>query len=328
MPQPRREWEIVEKDRLPDVRLDLVNLSYRDLHMHREFELCLLLSGRAGVHAQEGDAAFGPSDFFLLNPRQPHQIRSHGDGPARILSLQVSPRFCERAFPEIRNVEFDAIDVNPSLSPAMRARLRTLLVELGLLYFEGRPNYELACLARIHLLFHALLEAVPWHLLTEAERTTRQSLSERLNRILWTVETHYAEKTLLTDIARSEGLSLAYLSHSFHRHLGISFQDYVALLRFEEARRRLERTDASVSDVSAASGFSDVRYLRKAFDLHLGCTPDEFRRKSRSAWCDPVERGPGAAHLTREESLAELEALAAPPPPAWTSPPPSGTSRT
>jgi AraC-like DNA-binding protein len=275
----KNEFEFVKHSRLADVRLFLVDLAYRNLHMHNEFELCLVLSEQIEVYAQRRTFLFSQGDLLLLNPKQPHEIHAAERGRAMLLSLQVSPKFCSRYFPLIRNVEFDRIDIGSHLDPDQVRSITGKLSQLSGLYFKGGEHYELAAYALLNALFFELLQQIPWRFLSEDEKAAKTTLSERLSRIMEYIESHYTEKILLSDIARQENLSLAYLSHYFKDHLNMNFQDYVALLRFEDARALVEHTSLTLTDISVAAGFSDKRYLDKVFAKQLGCSPADYRER-------------------------------------------------
>ena len=91
------------------------------------------------------------------------------------------------------------------------------------------------------------------------------------------IDAHFTEKILLTDIAEEEHLSLNYLSHFFKDMIGMSFQQYVALLRFDRARRLVEHTSMSITTICMECGFSDYRYLNNIYKKQLGYTPIEYR---------------------------------------------------
>ena len=72
-------------------------------------------------------------------------------------------------------------------------------------------------------------------------------------------------------------LSLHYLSHLFKDYFQMSFQQYVAALRCEKARQLLLLTSLNLLDISLESGFSDIKYLNKAFVRQYGYSPREYR---------------------------------------------------
>jgi len=305
---PRNEYELIDHSLLPDIKLFLVELAFRNLHMHSEFELCQVLAGQVEVFANRTTYLFCQGDLILFNPKQPHEIRAVERQPPMILSLQVSPRFCARYFPLIRNLEFDAINVSSQLPQNQAGQLKQQLLQLCEVYFHGSQHYELSAYAIINQIFYQLVTHEPWHDLTDSEKTAKASTADRLGRIIDYTESHFTEKVLLADIAKQEGLSLTYLSHYFKDNLNMTFQDYVALLRFEEARSLVERTEMNMTDISIASGFSDSRYLIKAFRRHLGCTPTEYRSQFSRSEQKPTVRPNGAVQriLSKDESLVYL----------------------
>ncbi|HAL73804.1 MAG TPA: hypothetical protein DCM45_01775 [Clostridiales bacterium] len=65
---PRNEYELIEHSDLADVKVFLVDLAYRNLHMHNDFELCLLLQGKLEVSVQRTTYLFSKNDLILLIP--------------------------------------------------------------------------------------------------------------------------------------------------------------------------------------------------------------------------------------------------------------------
>jgi AraC-like DNA-binding protein len=279
------EYEVVEHGDLADIKVFLVRLFWRNPHFHREFELCRVVSGSVRVTVQQESRDFRSGDLFLFNPHLVHEIHAIGpesaESGAEILSLQVSPRWCERFFPAMAYVEFDSFDFLPALDAASATSLRAGLDALATDYFAQGPSYEFACVSRVASNFYLLMTRVSRHTLSEKERAARIARSDRVNRITEYAESRFTEKLLLSDIARREGLTLAYLSHFFRDNFGMSFQRFVALLRFDEARRLIERTDLPVTDVSLTCGFSDYRYLNKIYEEKVGLTPAEWRKRNR-----------------------------------------------
>lgn len=308
---PKNEYEIVDHARLRDIKLFIVDLAHRNLHMHKEFELCLMLSGEVELYVQKKTFLLQRGNFFLLNPKQPHEIHARQDERARILSLQVSPKFCARYFPLIQRIEFDPIAIRCESADATIRLIRETLLQLAAAYFRGDDHYELSCYALLNHLFHTLLLTVPWHALSDSEHAAKTSVSERLNRILDYIDNHFTEKILLSDLALRENLSLTYLSHYFKNNLNMTFQEYVSLLRFEAARSLIEHTDDTITDIGIACGFSDNRYLNRAFRQQLACTPSEYRQRYLDGRPITVRRGRSSVQrfLAPAECLHVLDGL-------------------
>lgn len=311
----KNEYEVVEHNRLKDVKLFLVDLAYRNLHMHNDFELCYVLAGQVEVYSNRTTYLFSAEDLVLFNPRQAHEIHAVGQGRAMILSLQFSPRFCSGYFPLIRNIEFSRVDISGCLDSADADVLKKNLLVLTADYLKGVELFELMTYAQLNQITVQLARAVPWRRMSEGEKAEKRNISDRIVRILDYIEHHFTEKILLSDIARREDLSLYYLSHFFKDNLNMTFQDYVTLLRFEEARALIARSDMKITDICFSCGFSDHRYMSRIFEKQLGCSPSEYRDQIRQDQPAAIAVRKGAVQhvLSAGESLEYLQRHAGPP---------------
>ncbi|HAL73803.1 MAG TPA: hypothetical protein DCM45_01770 [Clostridiales bacterium] len=201
-----------------------------------------------------------------------------------------------------------AIDISRQTTPEATVTIRRQLLDLASHYFQNGDHYELLAYANLNSLLHSLVTRLAWRLLSESEKASKATLSDRLNRILDDIEHHFTDKILLSDIAARENLSMTYLSHLFKDHLGLTFQDYVSQRRFDEARSLVERTAMNLTDISLASGFSDSRYLAKVFQRHLGCTPADYRNRIAGQRLEVTVQSSHAVQriLSREESLKQV----------------------
>ncbi len=56
---------------------------------------------------------------------------------------------------------------------------------------------------------------------------------------------------------------------------------YVQRLRIEDAKRRLERTDASIDEVGWRVGYEDPAFFRRLFKRTTGLAPSAYRKRFR-----------------------------------------------
>ena len=271
----KEEYEIVEHSQIEDLNIFLVEMTYRCPHMHREFEICMILSGEVAVYTNRQRQDFRKGDLILFNPRQTHELHGLTEN-SLILSVQVASGFYKRIYPEISRLEFGRIALADGDKQLSR-RMQSLILKLASAYLKKEEGYEFFCMAYMSEFFGELLRSQPCHLISEKEKSERYTKGKRMSRIMDYVENHFTEKLLLSDISELEGLSVYYLSHFFREMLGISFQEYIALRRFERARKMVEQTNRSITEICMECGFSDYRYLNKIYQKQLGYTPMEYR---------------------------------------------------
>lgn len=60
---------------------------------------------------------------------------------------------------------------------------------------------------------------------------------------------------------------------------GITPIHYVQSLRIEEAKRRLERTDVSIDEISWRVGYEDSAFFRRLFKRTTGLAPSAYRKR-------------------------------------------------
>ena len=297
------EYELISHNYIRGFHVFLVRILYRTPHLHREFEVNLILDGSVEILSQGREYHAETGDFFVFDPYQPHELRAR-EGTVLILSIQISPAFFSDYFPQMESVRFGTEIFHRAASPRHQQLYRQLL-ELTCCYCQKAPFYELDCAGNINALFRALLDVSAFTVVSEAERPAQRARQERVRYLAERIEGGFSEKLLLGDLAKELGVDLYYLSHFFREHFGLSFQEYLAKLRCEKARRELLLTDRSLLDISLSCGFSSPKYFQRAFQKQYGATPREYRRQA------PRETGelPAASVLTSQKFLSDQESL-------------------
>jgi transcriptional regulator GlxA family with amidase domain len=80
-------------------------------------------------------------------------------------------------------------------------------------------------------------------------------------------------------MVKLSGLPDRSFKRRFRLATGTTPIEYVQHLRVQEAKRRLERTEMSVDDISWAVGYEEPAFFRRLFKRITRLTPSEYRRK-------------------------------------------------
>lgn len=298
----KSEYEIISHNN-NNFHIFLVNLLYRTPHIHKDYEISLVVDGSSLLITPDGTTTLSAGDIFVMNPFFSHELKA--DVPALILSLQVAPSFFTSYYPQMEQTEFDVAHLSYARTPEVCQKVRSFLFDLAYVYYNKEAYGSLKCASLINELFFYLLTTQMHHPIPKKEKQAFLTRGKRMRNILHYIEEHYTEKLLLSDIAGQEKLDLYYLSHFFKECFGVTFQDYVTKLRCERARQLLLLTDYPLLDISISSGFSDTKYFNKGFQKQYGCTPKEYRKNFQNAKLEQQQK----SMLTTQEFLSESASL-------------------
>ncbi len=95
------------------------------------------------------------------------------------------------------------------------------------------------------------------------------------------LETHYSESLSIPLIASHTGVSAIYLNRIFKLSTGKTLSEYLNDYRISQSLPMLEDTSETISSISQAVGYSDVRSYIRFFKKFYGMTPSEYRKKHR-----------------------------------------------
>lgn len=92
---------------------------------------------------------------------------------------------------------------------------------------------------------------------------------------------HFAVANPVEEMIRRSKLAERTFKRRFVQATGLTPIDYVQRLRIEDAKRRLERTDAPVEEISWRVGYEDAAFFRRLFRRLTGLAPGAYRKRFR-----------------------------------------------
>jgi transcriptional regulator GlxA family with amidase domain len=96
----------------------------------------------------------------------------------------------------------------------------------------------------------------------------------------WLAE-HFGVANPVEEMIKRSALAERTFKRRFVAATGVPPIDYVQRLRIEDAKRRLERTDTSIDDISWRCGYEDPAFFRRLFKRTTGLTPSAYRKRFR-----------------------------------------------
>jgi transcriptional regulator GlxA family with amidase domain len=92
---------------------------------------------------------------------------------------------------------------------------------------------------------------------------------------------HFSVANPVEEMIRRSKLAERTFKRRFAAATGLMPLEYVQRLRIEDAKRRLERTEASVDEISWRVGYEDAAFFRRLFKRTTGLAPGAYRKRFR-----------------------------------------------
>ena len=253
-------WE--DRERSAEILVD----SYEPerLHTHVDFlELFYVYSGRGVAFLEGTNYILQKGDIFCVRPGQ-----IHANFPLEDLMIYNCIISC--AF-----LEGKSGLPTDELMPFLHLTGKTLLEVEGiydelLREMEQRENgYRYMMEAGADKLCVNLLRF-------QASHQTQVRHRHAITPLLEYLSEHYASVTL-EELARVSSYNASYLSRLFRETFGLSFTDYVNILRVNQAMKLLRETELTVEEAGLEAGFRSRKHFYDMFRRHTGMTPGRFR---------------------------------------------------
>jgi transcriptional regulator GlxA family with amidase domain len=145
---------------------------------------------------------------------------------------------------------------------------------------EQRTGYRLVMQGALDRI---LIEAVRSTGARESAVSRPADPRQKIGRALTYIHHHFREPLTLAQAACQARLSPHYFSECFHAATGVPFQRYLSGLRLRFACSLLAVSDAAITDLCLASGFSSLSNFERAFKARYGRSPRAYRAHIKEA---------------------------------------------
>jgi transcriptional regulator GlxA family with amidase domain len=93
------------------------------------------------------------------------------------------------------------------------------------------------------------------------------------------LSSHFSVASPVEEMIKRSTLAERTFKRRFAKATGLTPIEYVQRLRIEDAKRRLERTEASVDEISWRVGYEDAAFFRRLFKRTTGLAPGAYRKR-------------------------------------------------
>ncbi len=256
-------------------------------HWHEELEVIHITEGVAQVGVVGNTIRVEAGSGFFINANMVHGVWPVAGGTCKLHSLVFHPRLVGGAMDSVFWHKYllpilNSPDFPLLLLPQNEPWGRRAVEEIESAWAAGaaeEPGFEFELRRALSALILLLFDRLPAQRPGLSRRTALNN--QRIRTMLEYIQTHFDDRLTTAQIAQSANLSESECLRCFKQTLALPPTQYLKRLRIQRSADLLTSTDRPIADIAAQCGFQGMSYFAKAFREIQGCTPKEYRRRSR-----------------------------------------------
>lgn len=109
-----------------------------------------------------------------------------------------------------------------------------------------------------------------------SDDTNTSNYNLLVDHVIRYINIHYAEKITLNDLADLTCVGANYVSRIFKQVTGINLNEYINLIRIAHAKKLLNTTNDSITNIAYKCGFNDSNYFSHVFKKFEKVSPQQY----------------------------------------------------
>ncbi len=272
------KYEIVNYDKNIPAKIMYLDLSSdthkTELHWHREPELIYVVEGAAECPHNGDTTIVNEGDFIFFNSEDVHLVRPVSGTTVRLVCIQLSFEYMRVFCKPIDSVIFD-MENKPEAKPA----LIEVLQQLAEVDIDNDDYSSLMQISYISRIYYILMKyCICFRRSTNTMIIPRRDFSYAKTAIAY-INENFKREIPLDEISSVVNLSPSYFSKYFKNVTQVSFSEYLANLRLENAVQDMLTKNSTVSAAALENGFANVKSFITQCKKVYDCTPAQYKKK-------------------------------------------------
>ncbi|MDO4829856.1 MAG: helix-turn-helix domain-containing protein [Clostridia bacterium] len=245
-----------------------------ELQWHRETEIVFVLEGRCECSHNGEEKIVEQDDFILFNSEDVHLVRPANGTSCKLLCIQLSFEYMRMFCKPIDSVFFD-VTGKPEVKQALIEELRRL-AEIDNTNDDYAPLLSVAYINKIYYLL--LKNCICFRRISTSEVLPKRDFSYAKTAIAY-INENFKHEIPLDEISSIVNLSPSYFSKYFKSVTHVSFSEYLANLRLENAVEDMLTKGSTVSQAAFENGFANVKSFITQCKKVYDCTPAQYKKR-------------------------------------------------
>lgn len=254
------------------------------IHSHNYIEFAYLVEGRGIEIINQDTFELRPGYFSMIFPWQTHELYFDPNYSVKYFFVAISmDNFLGAGSVALELKDlffFSGFGSAPSTyyyQGNNALKLEQAFKEMFMEYTTRKKWWELSVKSKIYDVLIMFDRQRRNNQLNETNALANSNMKHKNFDIVFYIFNNFKEEISLTHLSEYFGLSQNYLSTIIKASLGLTFQEFLHILRLKYACVLLASTNMSVTDVAYASGFQSYRNFQRFFRKYYTISPTQFR---------------------------------------------------
>ena len=244
-----------------------------ELQWHREPEIVYVVEGRSECSRNGESQIVEQGDFIIFNSEDVHLVRPVDGTGCHLLCVNFSFEYIRMFCKSIDSVFFD---VNGDSE--VHRQIADILKEIAATGSDG-DYVSLLQISHINRIYYLLLsQCMCFRRSGGTVSATKRDFSYAKTAIAY-INENFKREISLDEISGVVNLSPSYFSKYFKNVTQVSFSEYLANLRLENAVNDMLNYNTTVSTAAFENGFANVKSFITQCKKVYGCTPAQYKKK-------------------------------------------------
>lgn len=252
-------------------------------HFHNQYEIFYLIEGERQFFFNNRSYLVKGGDLILVDENIIHMTKDHlipEIGHDRIILYVDRGKMqeLEKKFPHLNLVDFFHAHYGVfHLSAKQQSAFIDFYVRLMKEFEQKKRNYKAVIDMEIMLYFIEFMREnhVPAR---EDAMNAGNAKYQHVYDAADYISKHYTQSISLDTLASRFYISKYYLCRTFKEITDYSVNEYVNIHRIQHAKRLLEETDLSISEIAHQMGYESITYFEKVFKTYMTISPLKYRK--------------------------------------------------
>lgn len=252
-------------------------------HFHTQYEIFYIVEGERIFFFNNREYIARAGDLILVNSNLIHMTRSifgSNDGHNRIILYITKEKMesYDKLWPSLQLVRFleDYYGVY-HLDREQQALILNLFRTLRHFLTDQEHNYKTGIDLEILAWFFKLMSFVR-HQHQEIPNDSDNPKYKAAYAIADYLSENCERPVSLDELAGRFFLSRSYICRIFKEVTGYTISEYTNIHRIRKAKRYLEETDMSISEIAHALGYESLTYFERMFKTYMTLSPLKYRK--------------------------------------------------